>query len=104
MAGAVNYYAPKYNLPAAYSDNASFLYWSPDNDIPIKNVVLVTDDAYEQEHAFAKNIQSITIIDSVTNVYAREHGDYIYLFKGADESFQKFFKQKIAKDKAEFNY
>ena len=31
MAGAVNYYASKYNLPQAYSDNASFLYWIPAN-------------------------------------------------------------------------
>jgi hypothetical protein len=30
MAGAVNYYGRKYNLPEAYSDNASFLYWLPE--------------------------------------------------------------------------
>lgn len=103
MAGAVNYYAPKYHLPAAYSDNASFLYWIPSN-INMKNFVLVTDDYDEKQHDFAKGFQSITIVDSVTNVYARERGDWIYLFKGADENFQKYFKEKIAKDKAEFKY
>ena len=103
MAGAVNYYASKYNLPEAYSDNASFLYWIPSN-IKIKNFVLVTDDPNEEQHDFAKGFQSITKIDSVTSFYARERGDYIYLFKGADDNFNKFFKEKIAKDKAEFKY
>jgi 4-amino-4-deoxy-L-arabinose transferase-like glycosyltransferase len=103
MAGAVNYYAPKYHLPEAYSDNASFLYWLPEN-ISLKNLVLVTDDHHEKEHDFAKDFQSITIVDSVTSEFARERGDYIYLFKGADDNFQKYMKEKIAKDKAEFKY
>jgi hypothetical protein len=103
MAGAVNYYAPKYKLPAAYSDNASFLYWLPSN-INIKNFVLVTDDPHEEQHDWAKGFKQIIKVDSVTNFYAREHGDYIYLFKGADENFRKFFREKIAKDKAEFKY
>ncbi len=103
MAGAVNYYAPKYHLPEAYSDNASFLYWLPAN-ISLKNLVLVTDDHHEKEHDFAKDFQSITIVDSVTSEFARERGDYIYLFKGADDNFQKYMKEKIAKDKAEFKY
>ncbi len=30
MAGAINFYRKEYNLPEAYSDNASFLYWLPD--------------------------------------------------------------------------
>lgn len=103
MAGAVNYYASKYHLPAAYSDNASFLYWLPSN-INMKNFVLVTDDPHEEQHDWAKGFKQIIKVDSVTSFYARERGDYIYLFKGADENFQKFFKEKIAKDKAEFKY
>lgn len=103
MAGAVNYYAPKYHLPKAYSDNASFLYWIPSN-LYIKNMILVTDDPHEEQHSWAKGFQQITKVDSVTNFYARERGDYIYLFKGADANFNKFFSEKIAKDKAEFKY
>jgi len=38
----------------------------------------------------------------VTNSYARERGDYIYLFKGADDNFNRFFKEKIEKDRAAF--
>jgi len=103
MAGAVNYYAPKYKLPQAYSDNASFLYWLPPG-INMKNFVLISDDPNETEHDFAKGFQSITLVDTIANKYAREYRDYIYLFKGSDENFQKFFKEKIAKDKAEFKY
>jgi 4-amino-4-deoxy-L-arabinose transferase-like glycosyltransferase len=103
MAGALNYYARKYHLPESYSDNASFLYWLPSH-VHFKNFVLVTDDHDEKEHDFAKDFQSITITDSVTSKFARERGDYIYLFKGADDNFQKYMKEKIAKDKAEFKY
>ena len=103
MAGALNYYACKYNLPESYSDNASFLYWLPEH-VNLKNLVLVTDDHHEKEHDFAKDFQSIEIIDSVTSKFARERGDYIYLFKGADANFQNYMKEKIAKDKAEFKY
>jgi hypothetical protein len=103
MAGAVSYYAPKYHLPQAYSDNASFLYWMPAN-MRMKNFVLVSDDPDEKKHDFAKGFKSVTKIDSITTAYARERGDYIYLFIGADENFEKFFKDKIAKDKAEFKY
>ena len=103
MAGAVNYYASKYHLPQAYSDNASFLYWMPPN-MSMKNFVLVSDDPDEKRHDFAKGFKSVTKIDSITSTYARERGDYIYLFIGADENFEKFFREKIAKDKAEFKY
>lgn len=103
MAGAVNYYAPKYHLPTAYSDNASFLYWIP-TDLKIKNIVLVTDDHHELEHDFAKDFQSITITDSVTNFFARERGDWIYVFRGANENFSDYFQKKLAADRAAFNY
>ncbi len=103
MAGAVTYYAPKYHLPQAYSDNASFLYWLPSN-INMQNFVLVSEDPDEKQHDFAKGFQSVIKVDSITTMYARERGDYIYLFKGADDNFRKFFSEKIAKDKAEFKY
>lgn len=100
MAGAVNYYGRKYGLPEAYSDNASFLYWLPENK-PMTNVILVTEDTDELEHDYIRFFKSAQFTDSVTNVYAREYGDFIMLAKGADERFAHFFHQKIAEDKAE---
>lgn len=101
MAGAVNYYGKKYGLPAAYSDNASFLYWLPDK--PITNLVLLTDDQKEMEHAFVKDFSSAVLYDSITNPYARERGDLILILKGANEQFNKMFREKIVKKKAEWN-
>ena len=103
MAGAINYYAHKYNLPEAYSDNASFLYWLP-TGLQIENFILVSDDPDEKQHDFAKGFASVTKTDSITNKFAREKGDYIYVYIGADDNFRKFFKQKIEEDKAEFAY
>jgi hypothetical protein len=101
MAGAVTFYAKKYHLPAAYSDNASFLYWLPEG-IHIQNLLLLTDDKNEMQHDFIKDFSSAVLIDSVTTPMAREHGDLIILLKGADDAFQQMFKEKIDKDKAAF--
>jgi hypothetical protein len=99
LAGAVNYYGKQYHLPAAYSDNASFLYWLPKH--PITNLVLLTDDELEMRHAFIKDFQSAILVDSVTNPYARERGDLIILLKGANENFNNMFREKIARRKIE---
>jgi hypothetical protein len=101
MAGAVTFYAKKYHLPGAYSDNASFLYWLPEG-IHIQNLLLLTDDKNEMQHDFIKDFTSAVVIDSVTTPMAREHGDLIILLKGGNDAFQQMFKEKIEKDKAAF--
>ncbi len=97
--GAINYYAPRFGLPQAYSDNASFLYWIPEK-IDFDNIVLLTDDAQEMEHGFIKNFKSAVLTDSITSNYAVEKGDLVIILKGADETFKKFFLDKITKDRA----
>ncbi len=99
QAGAVNYYAGKYHLPAAYSDNASFLYWMPDN-LQFDNLVLITDDENEMQHPFIKNFTSAVVSDSVTSFYAREKGSLIIILKNGNADFKKMFINKIEKDKA----
>ena len=96
-AGAVNYYRFKYHLPEAYSDNGSFLYWMPRKQ-HIDNIVLITDDTKEMEHPFIKQFASAVVSDSVTNMYSRERGSLIIVFKGANEEFNKMFQEKIEKD------
>ena len=98
MAGAVTYYRKKYHLPAAYSDNASFLYWIPDN-IHFNNLVLIESDPDEMNHAFIKQFSSAKITDSVTSPYAREKGTAIMLLSGASDLFRKFFNEKITADR-----
>ncbi|HEY6975908.1 MAG TPA: glycosyltransferase family 39 protein [Chitinophagaceae bacterium] len=103
QAGAANFYAKKYHLPYAYSDNASFLYWLPDS-MHIDNIILVTDDQQEMQHDFIKDFQYAAVNDSVTNAYARERGSLIITLKGANEAFNQMFKEKIKDDKAQFKY
>jgi 4-amino-4-deoxy-L-arabinose transferase-like glycosyltransferase len=98
MAGAVNYYRKKYDLPEPYSDNASFLYWLPDH-MPMHNLVLITDDTAEMHHEFIKEFSSAILYDSITSPYARERGDLIIILKGANDRFKKFFEDKIETDK-----
>jgi len=103
QAGAVNLYGKKYNLPGAYSDNASFLYWLPDTS-RLVNIILLTDDRQEMEHPFIRDFSAAILNDSVTTPYARERGDLIITLKGANDAFNQMFKEKIEKDKAQFNY
>jgi len=94
-AGAVNYYGPKYHLPEAYSDNASFLYWMPQDYDHYDVLLLVSDDPHEMEHKFIKEFKSVPMVDSITNPYAREHGSLIILMKGPSAAFREAFKEKI---------
>ncbi|HTR30313.1 MAG TPA: glycosyltransferase family 39 protein [Puia sp.] len=98
QAGAVNYYGPKYHLPPAYSDNASFLYWMPPNYDRFDVLLLVTDDKQEMQHAFLKEFKSVRLVDSITNPYAREDGSLIILMKGPGDGFRKAFRDKIDRD------
>ncbi len=98
MAGAVTYYRKKYHLPAAYSDNASFLYWISDS-INFQNIVLVESDPEEMQHDFIKQFSSARITGSVTNPYAREKGTAIMLLAGASDPFRKFFNEKLKADR-----
>jgi hypothetical protein len=99
QAGAVNYYGPQYHLPPAYSDNASFLYWLPENFYEFDNMVLLTDDPDEMAHPFIHDFRQAILVDSVTTPYARERGDLIILLKGPDSTFRRMFGKKIEMDK-----
>ena len=73
----------------------------PDS-IHIDNIILLTDDEEEMQKPFIKNFSSAILNDSVTTPYARERGDLIITLKGANDDFNKMFKEKIEKDKAAF--
>ena len=98
-AGAVNYYGSKYHLPAAYSDNASFLYWMPSNYDRFDVLLLVTDDKQEMEHRFIKEFKAARLVGSIENPYAREDGTLIILLKGPSDAFRQAFREKIDKDR-----
>ena len=97
LAGALNYYGKKYGLPEPYSDNASFLYWLPDNK-PIDNLILITDNEDELHESYIKDFLSARFTDSVTSEYARERGDKIMLAK-CGCTFCTVIQEKIKEDK-----
>jgi len=97
-AGAVNYYGPKYHLPMAYSDNASFLYWMPRDYDRFDVLLLVTDDTQEMQHRFIKEFRSAWLVDSIATPHAREHGTLIILLKGPSDAFRQAFRDKINLD------
>lgn len=101
QAGAINYYRRKYNIPEAYSDNASFLYWIPDS-LHLDNIILITDDHDEMNHSFLKDFTSVKLSDSITTEYAKEKGSLILILKGANENMNKMFQEKIKNDKDKF--
>jgi hypothetical protein len=98
-AGAINYYGPKYHLPLAYSDNASFLYWMPANFEQFDVLLLVTDDRQEMEHAFIKEFREVRLIGRIETPYALEKGSLVILFKGPSAAFRKAFKEKIDRER-----
>jgi hypothetical protein len=98
MAGAVTYYRKKYQMPAAFSDNASFLYWISDS-IYFQNLVLIENDPDEMKYDFIKQFSKAMITDSITNPYARERGTAIMLLTGANDKFRKFFNEKLNADR-----
>lgn len=100
QAGALNFYGKKYHLPKVFSDNASFLYWLPDN-LHINNLLLITDDKQELQRPFIKDFSPVAFADSITNIYSREHGSLIILLKDANADFNKMFKEKINNAKTE---
>jgi hypothetical protein len=98
QAASVAYYGPRYGLPEDYSTEASFLYWIPDSIARMDNIeafILITDDRQEMEHPFVHEFQFAQIMDSITNPYAREKGDYIILFKGPSDTLRKLFQEKV---------
>jgi hypothetical protein len=95
QAGAVNYYGPQYGLPPAYSANASFIYWMPEDYFHYNTLLLVTDDQQEMQHPFIREFASARLMDSITNPYAREYGSLILLLKGPSPAFRKAFVDKI---------
>ncbi|MDE3248356.1 MAG: glycosyltransferase family 39 protein [Bacteroidota bacterium] len=99
-AGAVSYYGHALGLPPAFSDNASFLYWLPANP-DFDNLVLVTPDQLEMEHAFIRDFASAKLVDSITNPFARERGTLIILLKGPNQAFRDFFRKKLEADRKE---
>jgi len=99
QAGSLNFYGRKLGLPQAYSDNASFLYWLP-KQFPYRHVLLIDFDPRDKDDLVFKHFESVTILDSMTQDYAREKGLKIMLYKNGDDSLQLVAEEAIRQQKA----
>ena len=80
QAGAINYYNRHRTMPAATSFNGSYLYWFPAvPPRPWRHLLLVGEGQPEE---LAPYFQAFRKVGEMTNPYARERGETIYLGTG----------------------
>jgi hypothetical protein len=99
QAGALNFYRKELGLPEIFSDNASFLYWLP-NSFPYRHVILIDFEPRDSADMVFKHFESYSILDSLTQDYAREKGLLIMLYRNGDDSLQSVATEAIRAQKA----
>lgn len=97
-AGALTWYKEKYNLPTAYSFNSSFIIWNS-SDLEFDNQIIIDDSRYTTTSSF----HTVTLIDSVENVYARDPG-YIYHYTHPKKDLKPVWKELVERTKTPYNF
>jgi hypothetical protein len=100
-AGALNYYRKEAGLPEVYSDNASFLFWMPDN-YDIRNLILVGHQVPDTDDIVFNQFEKMTIRDSVDMPLFRENGMKIILYQNGNDSLNSIITRGVAKLKNRF--
>ncbi|MDB5203759.1 MAG: glycosyl transferase [Ferruginibacter sp.] len=93
FAGAVNYYGGLH----AVSFNADYINWFPLQK-KLTNVILVKEAA-DDAHRQAPYFQSVQLMDSMTDPYAREKGAKIYLLQHAKIDLNAYLQKRIDEEK-----
>ena len=100
-AGALNYYRKEAGLPEVFSDNASFLFWMPDN-YDVKNLILVGHDMPNKDDIVFQQFEKVTVKDSIIMPLFRENGMKIILFENGNDSLNSIITRGVAKLKSKF--
>ncbi len=100
-AGALSFYRKKLGLPEIYCDDASYVFWLPDQ-FTYKNFLLVTTDMPDSDDAFLNHWQKREMLDSLTHPLAREYRTKIILYSQPDDSVKVIAERNIARDKQQF--
>ncbi|MGI9531418.1 ArnT family glycosyltransferase [Lutimonas sp.] len=104
MAGSINFYAEQ-EYTEALTMEADYLNWYPLDQGSIENVILVKgpwDDDPERKRE-APLFDSVTLIGTVSNKYARDKGTKVYLLAGAKQDINSILKDEIAKKRQRIN-
>jgi hypothetical protein len=99
LAGATLYYGK--GLPQVTSDNASFLFWMPDQ-YAIKNLLFVGKRMPAKDDAVFQQFERYRVIDSVTTPYAREQGVKIILYENGNDKVNTMIETGIREKKDVF--
>ncbi|MBV9988838.1 MAG: hypothetical protein JO301_14260, partial [Chitinophagaceae bacterium] len=100
-AGALAFYGHRLGLPEIYSDNASYVFWLPDQ-FTQKYFLFVTDDLPPPDDLFFNHWRKREIIDSVRQPLAREYRTKIILYSNPDDSVRIIAEKNLLKDKRQF--
>lgn len=73
QAGVMNFYRKKYKLPETYSLNSSFIMWAPEK--VVFDRIIQIDDVPQSSSPYFESVQ---LIDSIENPYARDPGLIYY--------------------------
>jgi 4-amino-4-deoxy-L-arabinose transferase-like glycosyltransferase len=102
-AGALSFYGRKLGLPEIFSDNASYVFWLPD-EFTKKYFLFVTDELPEEDDRFFHHWGNMQVMDSVTNVFAREYGTKIILYSNPNDSVRIIAEANILREKKQFGF
>ncbi|MFL5774515.1 MAG: ArnT family glycosyltransferase [Flavisolibacter sp.] len=101
-AGALKYYGTDdYFRLKVICDNGTFLLWIPDR-MWFSNLIFIGSDIPGTDDEVFQHFSKVTVIDSVSNTFAREHGTKIIFFQNGSDSALKRASQGIRDMKREF--
>lgn len=100
-AGALSFFRKPLGMPEIFSDNASYVFWLPDQ-FTKRYFLFVTKDLPDTDDAFFTHWQKKDILDSVNNPLAREYGTKIILYSQPDDSVHIIAERNILRDKQLF--
>ena len=97
-AGAINYYSRNKNINAI-SFNADYINWFR-LDKPVVNLLIIDEPGKHDLTPLGRLFESVQQTGAIQNIYARERGTVVILFKGAHGDINAWLKTYLEKAKA----
>ncbi|NTS43041.1 glycosyltransferase family 39 protein [Flavisolibacter sp. BT320] len=103
LAGGIKYYATDKSFrDKIFSENGTFLLWAPSR-LYFKHLVVIDDEAPEADDNVLKRFASTRVVDSCTNMYARQLGVKIFHLQNAADSAWIIAANDIREAKQKFS-
>jgi len=104
MAGSINFYAEQ-EYTEALTMEADYLNWYPLDQMRIENVILVKGpwDEDPERKRESTLFDTVTLVGTVSNEFARDKGTKVYLLSGAKQDIGVILKDEIEKKRTKIN-